>query len=149
MKKIIKFVVYFLILFYNAVFLVSGFAKAYDFQTFVEVLEKLYRGFSGNFYVLFAALFLCFEFAVAIGLWFRKTRQISCWAIAIATWFFIMVHIRIMIFFPHTNCNCYGSLFDRPATFRTLFENIGLFIGSIILLFLVRKKNNIINKNLQ
>lgn len=139
MNKTIKISLYALILFYNAVFVVSGFAKAYDFQRFLEVLEKLYRGFPGIVYFLLATLFLCFEFAVAVGLWFRKTRQVACWAIATATWFFIMVHIRIMIFFPQTNCNCYGALFDRPATFRTLFENIGLFIGATILLLLVRK----------
>ena len=143
MNKIIKIIVYALILFYNAVFVVSGFAKAYDFQRFVEILEKLYHGFPEVLYFLFAALFLCFEFMVAIGLWFKKTRQVACWAIVTATWFFIMVHIRIMIFFPETNCNCYGALFDRPANWHTLFENIGLFIGAIIFFLLVRRKKYI------
>ena len=135
----IKIITYILVLFFNAVFLISGVAKTLDFQRFSEVLEKLYYGFPGFLYTLFAGSFLCFEFAVAICLWFSKTRLIACWAIAIATWFFIMVHIRIMLFFPQTNCNCYGNLFDRPATFKTLFENIGLFIGAVILLLLVRR----------
>ena len=67
---------------------------------------------------------IAFELSAAVAIWFSRTRVAASWAIAVVMWFFVLVQLRILLFFPRLDCGCFGKVCSRKLGFRTLAENI-------------------------
>ena len=138
--KIGRIAKYLLVTFFTLMLGSSGVIKAMDLHRFELVLQRLYGGFPSGVYPVLAIGIIGFELVAAVALWYRRTRVAASWAIAVMMWFFVLVHVRILLFFPNLNCGCFGRLFDRPPGFKTLGENIGFLLLAIWMARLASRK---------
>jgi hypothetical protein len=129
-----------LILLYALVMGASAVLKSLDMGSFLRVLGRLYPGWSHEAYWIGAALLIGLELAVAVALWVPGIRVEAAWVLTGLAWIFVLVHVRILLFFPQTNCNCFGRLFNRPPGLRTMSENVAFLLGALLLLVVSRRQ---------
>jgi len=140
-----KIILYLLSVCFTLIFLFSAIGKISDMAGFSRALSSLYYGLPYIFYNIIARSFVCCELVIGLAILTKQTRIATSWAIVVLTWLFVLVHVRIMLFFPNTDCHCFGRLFDRPATWRTLCENILLFLAALALLRLAYSERKTVN----
>ena len=129
-----------LLVFFTLMLGISGVAKAADIGRFEKVVEHLYRGLPSALYPLAAWGMIAFELVAAAAIWFRRTRVWASWAIAAAMWFFVLVQVRIFLFFPGLDCSCFGKYFTRKPGFKTLGENLVFLVLAIGMARLASRK---------
>lgn len=133
-----RILLYILMVFFSVMLGTSGVYKALDASRFATIAGRLYDGFPTAVYRPLALGFIVFEFGAAAALWFRPIRVRVSWSIALVMWFLMLVHVRILLFFPHLDCGCFGRLFNRPPGFRTLAENAVFFLSAVLMARLAR-----------
>jgi len=123
----------------SVTFLVSGFAKLLDPHAFVKDVMN-YRLFPLQPLHILAIWLIMLEIFVAIGLWFPFLQRGSAWIIAGLMSFFIIIIVITMIRGLDITCGCFGPG-SQKVGWQKIFENIGLLVLSLFLLWPQRNQN--------
>lgn len=120
-------------------FLVSGFAKLLDPHAFVKDVMN-YRLFPIQPLHMLAIWLIMLEIFVAVGLWFPFLQRGSAWIITGLMAFFIVLIAVTMIRGLDITCGCFGPG-SQKVGWQKIFENIGLLLLSLILLWPEKDQN--------
>ena len=103
---------------------VSGVAKLLDPPRFQQVVNHLYGPLPKPLLLTASWALIAFELVAAAALLVKRFRVCAAYAIAGLMWLFVLVQLRILLFFPGLDCGCFGKLFQRKPGFRTFGETV-------------------------
>lgn len=121
--------------------LITAIGKLLDIQGFAAVVES-YQIFLGWITAPMGLALALTELILAVGLLSgRKLKEAALASILLHTIFILWVSLALYRGLELSNCGCFGVFWARPLTFKTLLEDLGMLIASLLFYVLEVYKN--------
>lgn len=133
-----------LLAFFLLMLLVSGVAKLLDPPRFQQVVNRLYGPLPKPLLLTASWALIAFELVAAAALLVKRFRVRAAYAIAGLMWLFVLVQLRILLFFPGLDCGCFGKLFQRKPGFRTFGETVLFFLLALWMVRLAKRQAGVL-----